>query len=142
MNIKTIFYIVIILVIIYPAFSVFLVDQAMQNGNETEIKRAISAYQLSIWISWLIFAILAIYYKWTTEENIFFYTTYGFLILGFSIYGYYIQKMVNLLNVETGFRDNYTFGVFTAIQNLAVAGLLTGFLQAAVWWFTRRWHRR
>lgn len=85
---------------------------------------------------------VAIYYKWITQSNFFFYFIYGFLIVAFIIYGFLMQEMVNTFDITSGFRDNYTQGVIVVLVNLVVAGALTGFLQAGVWWFTRRWHRR
>ena len=99
-------------------------------------------FQRSIWISWLILVSLAIYYKWTRKRNLLFYLTYAFLFVAFAVFGIYVQKLVNVFEVPSNFEDSYTLGVFSAFQNILVSGVLTGFLQAAVWWFTRRWHRR
>ncbi len=143
MDKKIVTLIVICFGILYPAISVYLLHQSMNSISEAEnFESNISAYQLSVWLSWVVLVILAIYYKWTTEKNVLFNVTYAFLLFGFGIYGYYVQEMVNMFQLDSGFTDNYSFGVFTALSNLAVAGILTGFLQASVWWFTRRWHRR
>lgn len=131
------------LILLYPVISLFLLHRAVDGQSSGEIvEQLLSSYQLSIWLSWLIMVIIAIYTKWKTEQNYFFYYTYIFLFLGFAVFGYYFQKMVLEFELNTPFRDNYTMGVFAGLRNLVVAGLLTGFLQAAVWWFTRRWHRR
>lgn len=143
MNKEVILGLVFFLIIFYPAVSAFNLHQAIYTQDSAEIiEQQLSAYQLSIWLSWLVMVIASIYHKWTTERNNFFYFTYIFLLIGFGIFGFYFQKMVNLFDIETSFQDKYTLGVFAALRNLAVAGILTAFLQAAVWWFTRRWHRR
>lgn len=142
MNKKAIFILIFLLILFYPAISAFQLHQTTNSQGSAEIEQQLSAYQLSIWLSWLVMVIISIYYKWTTERNDFFYFTYVFLLVGFGIYGFYFQKTVNILEIESPFHDNYTLGVFAALRNLAVAGVLTGFLQAAVWWFTRRWHRK
>lgn len=143
MNKKIIFSLVFLLIVLYPAITAFELFQVINSqGSEEMIEQQLSAYQLSIWLSWVGMVIISIYYKWTTERNDFFYFTYVFLLVGFGIYGFYFQKTINILELESPFQDNYTLGVFAALRNLAVAGILTGFLQAAVWWFTRRWHRR
>lgn len=143
MNKKIIFGLLFFLLLLYPAISVFQLHQTIQDQNSAKmIDQQLMAYQLSIWLSWLIMVIISIYYKWTTKRNDFFYFIYFFLLVGFGIFGFYFQKSVTILEIETSFRDNYTLGVFATLQNFAAAGILTGFLQAAVWWFTRRWHRR
>lgn len=86
-------------------------------------------------------AFLAIYYKWTEKDNLFFKLTYFFLILGFGTFGYFTQKAVNLFESSSRFSDSYTLGVFTALQHLAVGVVFTIFLQIAVRIFQTKWHR-
>lgn len=134
---------ILLLLALYPTIQAFLVMQSLELGQVLErVEYSILSYQISIWLTWTVFVIIAVYYKWTTESNFFFIFTYAFLLLSFSFFGYFIQEMVNFFELPSNFEDNYTLGVFTAIQNFAVAALLTAFLQAAVWWFTRRWHRK
>lgn len=117
--------------------------QSLEAGYRVDrVEDSILSYQLSIWLTWLVFVIIAVFYKWTTEKNFFFILTYAFLLLSFGFFGYFVQALVNSFELPSTFEDDYTLGVFTALQNFAVAALLTAFLQAAVWWFTRRWHRR
>lgn len=128
---------------LYPAIRAYLVMQSLGAGYMVDrVEDSILSYQLSIWLTWIVFVIIAVFYKWTTEKNFFFILTYVFLLLSFGFFGYFVQVMVNSFELQSTFEDNYTLGVFTAIQNFAVAAILTAFLQAAVWWFTRRWHRR
>lgn len=130
------------LLLLYPVFSLFQLDQGVTARAELEIVEGrLLRYQISIWIGWIFMAAISIYYKWTHKRNLFFMLTYGFLFLGFMVYGIYIQKIVNLFGLPSRFEDSYTFGVFTAVQHILVSSILTGFLQAGVWWFTRRWHR-
>ena len=140
---KTILIILFILLLFYPIYSVFVVEEVMSSGSSIrDAENALVGYQRSIWISWIILVSMAVYYKWIKKKNIIFYITYAFLFVAFAVYGIYVQKLVSDYNVPSNFNDFYTLGVFTALQNILASAILTGFLQAAVWWFTRRWHRR
>lgn len=134
---------ILVILCFYPAISAFNAGEIL--NIETRVPRveaSIASYYLSIWLSWLVMACVAIYYKWISGKNFFFYFIYGYLIVAFIIYGFLYQEMLVTFEITSGFRDNYTQGVLTAFINLIVAAALTGFLQAGVWWFTRRWHRR
>lgn len=131
-----------IFTLLYPALMLFKAEEILRVSPMLETKNEILNYQISIWISWLVFASLAVYHKWTEKSNFFFYFTYGFIIIGFTVYGFLYQRFIVGYELPSPFGDKYTLGVFVAIQNIMVSGILTGFLQAAVWWFTRRWHRR
>lgn len=139
---KKMLIIILLLIIIYPIFSFVLLEQTLSDEPSLEAAQdQIYNFRLSIWISWLVFAVVSVYYKWTREENLFFNITYIFLLIAFSFFGYSIQNMVNIFDLPTRFDDNYSLGVFTAIQNLFAPAVLTIFLQLAVWWFTRKFHR-
>lgn len=133
---------VVVFAMIYPAFMLVHALGSMVAAQADRVQADISGYLLSVWIVWLISTIIAIYYKWSRKEDVFFYVTYVFLVLGFSLYGYLVQDFVNTYGVDDGFRDDHTLGVLTALEQIGMAAVLTGMLQAAVWWFTRRWHRR
>lgn len=109
--------------------------------EERAVIRSITAYQISIWIVWVMAVSLSVYYKWKVKQNLFFYITYGFLLLGFAIFGFFTQKAVNLYDLPSRFEDSYSLGVFTALQQVAIAGILTFFIQFSVWIFETKWHR-
>lgn len=134
---------ILIVLLLYPILSVYRLEMVFGNGADPElVSQRLTGYQISIWLSWVVMISVAIFYKWTTGKNSFFYFLYFFLFLAFAVFGYYSQEIINIFGLQSGFKDNYTFGVFAAITNFVVAALLTAFLQASVWWFTRRWHRR
>lgn len=133
---------VILFSMIYPAFMLVHAVGSMVPAQADGAQEDISGFLLSVWIVWLISTGIAIYHKWSQKEDVFFYVTYVILVLGFSVYGYLVQDFVNTYGLDDGFRDDYTLGVLTALEQIAMAAVLTGMLQAAVWWFTRRWHRR
>lgn len=143
MNKKLLFLIIFLVLILYPVYTLVHLEQVRtEYGGMKLFQEGLNHYQISIWVVWLFMVALAIYYKWTSEKNIFFHTIYGFLLVAYLIYGWYLQQMVTYYGIETGFRDDYTLVVFKTIQSFAISAILTAFLQAAVWWFTRRWHRR
>lgn len=139
---KVVIRFLIILSLVYPAWMLFRADEILGEPVLQESENEILNYQISIWISWVVLACLAIYYKWTEQKNTFFNFTYGFVIVAFALYGYLYQSYVTAYDLPSSFSDNYTLGVLIALQSIVVSGILTAILQAAVWWFTRRWHRR
>ena len=129
-------------VLIYPVFTLF---DAVGKISGTELQEALDAiknYQVSIWISWLVLVSASVYFKWSKKKNFFFFFTYAFLVVAFGFLGYLSQEVVNAFDLPNKYRDNYSFGVLHAVQHIISSVVLTAFLQAAVWWFTRRWHRR
>ncbi|WP_029036780.1 hypothetical protein [Salinimicrobium xinjiangense] len=140
---KTVLVIIFLLLLVYPLYSVFQLEQVITDGGlAKEAQAELNDLQRSLWISWIILVSIAVYYKWTFKRNLVFYLTYAFLFVAFAVFGIYVQRLVSVYNIPSSFEDSYTLGVFSAFQNIVVSGVLTGFLQAAVWWFTRRWHRR
>src|SRR6056297_678410 len=121
----------VILVLVYPALMLFLADENLNVSDLQDTENGILNYQISVWISWIVLASIAVYYKWTEKKNFFFYFTYGFIILAFSIYGFLYQSFITGYNLPSPFSDTYTSGVLVAFQNIFVSGILTGILQAA-----------
>lgn len=143
MNKKSILLIISGLVLLYPVFSVFYLKQILEDSADIILtQHRLRNFQISVWLSWVILVSIAVYFKWTRANNLFFYFTYVFLLIFFGVFGYYAQMTANHLDAPTGFKNNYTFGVLIALQNFVVAIGFTAILQACVWWFTRRWHRR
>ncbi len=132
----------VLVVLVYPAYMLFRAANSLDIGELQTTRAGILNYQVSIWLSWILLVTVAIYYKWTGKRNSFFYFTYGFLLVAFAVFGYLNQTLVNVHDLPSPFKDGYTFGVLLFLQNLVVSSILTGSLQAGVWWFTRRWHRR
>ena len=140
---KPVLLVLFLIILAYPLISIFQLEQTMSEANNGgAAHQSLINYQVSIWVSWLVLVFLSIHEKWTKKRNWFFYLTYGFIIVAFSIFGYYTQEIINNFDLPSRFEDNYTHGVFTAIINIITSGILTVLLQVGVWWFTRRWHRR
>lgn len=132
-----------LVILVYPVYKA--IDAGLILFGEEEevaaVTQSITAFQLSIWILWVILVSISVYFKWIAKRNLFFYITYGLIILGFGLYGFYTQKAVNLYDLPSRFEDRYTLGVFMALQQVAVAGILTFFIQFSVWIFKSKWHR-
>ena len=139
---KNFFRIIVVLLLLYPAFCLFNATEALGSTGRLQAEMEINSYQLSLWIVWVVLVSISIFHKWNRKQNFFFHFTYAFLIVGFGIYGYLNQSLVLIYELESVFTDSYTFGILTALQGIITAVVLTAFLQAGVWWFTRRWHRR
>lgn len=139
---KSILRIVALLSLIYPVFALFGATETLGEGTVREAENAIISYQVSIWLCWIVLTIVAVYFKWTQKKNFFFFFTYGYIIIAFGLFGYLSQDLILTYDLPSRFEDRYTFAVLTALQYIIMAAVLTGFLQAGVWWFTRRWHRR
>lgn len=143
MNKKILFLILFGFLLIYPGYSLIQVEQ-VNSGYAVleEFQRSLTNFQISILVSWVFMIGIAIYYKWTREKNIFFFLIYIYLIISNIFFGIYFGEMVTNYRIPTTFEDDYTIGVLKGLQNFAVSAVLTALIQAAVWWFTRRWHRR
>lgn len=140
---KHLLLLIFIFLLFYPLYRVYqILDLFTSAQNPGEIRANITGYQLSIWLSWVGMMVVSVYYKWIQKNNFFFILTYFFLVLAFGAFGYFTQHALNLLGGSSRFSDSYTLGVFTALQHLAIAGILTVFLQIAVRLFQTKWHRR
>lgn len=143
MNRKIILLGILIISLLIPGLYILNLENVFVIGSTPEeVERAISGYRLRVWLSWVVMIIVAVYYKWTTGSNIFFKMIYFLIILAFGIEGIYIQRMVNMFDVTTTFQDSYSYGVLVTLMNILMAAFMTAFLQAGVWWFTRKWHRK
>lgn len=142
METKNVLRFITVLVLLYPAFTLFNATEAIGTMGVEEAGREVNNYQISLWITWIVLVSVAVFHRWTRQQNFFFQFTYAFVIVGFGIYGYLGQSLQLAYELPNRFTDSYTFGVLTALQGIVTAVVLTIFLQAGVWWFTRRWHRR
>lgn len=143
MDKQKLYIIITALGLLYPIIALFNLAGSFSEAAQAEtVGRALQGYLASVWIVWVVVTVLAINYKWTTGRNLFFVVVYGIILVGFMIYGYYPQRLVSVFDLPNTFEDNHSYGIFAFLQNTVSAGILTGLLQAGVWWFTRRWHRR
>lgn len=131
-----------LVILLYPVFTLFNAVGSLNDVELQEARDSVLHYQISIWVSWLVLVSASVYFKWTKKKNFFFFFTYAFLVVAFGFLGYLGQELVTNYDLPNKFRDDYSFGVLHALQHIISSVVLTAFLQSAVWWFTRRWHRR
>lgn len=139
---KQVLWLMAILILFYPAYALFQATNYLGPEDFKVAENKLVNFQISAWLTWIVLICISIYYKWSRRKNAFFFFTYAYLLIVFGIFGYLSQDLVMVYNLPNQFEDNHTFGFFIALQNILAAGVLTGFLQGAVWWFTRKWHRR
>lgn len=137
---KSIFLSVFLLITIYQIYFLFQLDETFDLGNLDSVEQNLSQFQLSIWLSWIIFMLIAVYYKWTRRINLFFTFTYIFLLIFFGIFAFYTYRYITEFYAISE-PVNVSFGVLLSLQNLFFSVMLTAFLQICTWWFTRRFHR-
>ena len=123
----------------YPVIRFILAAEAIE-GQEAVflVQSRILQYLISIWIIWLLFAGLAVYDKWTRRRDLLFYLTYQQLALGLIGIGYLIYRKQSVYEQVARANDPFVTALFASLPNLFVGAALTGLLQAAVWWFTRK----
>lgn|SRR5690606_363628 len=143
MNNRLILIGILVLSLLNPVLYLLHLESVFNNGSsQEEVVRTLAGYRLRVWLSWVIMIIVAIYYKWTTESNLFFKMIYFIMVLVFGVEGIYIQRLINRFDVVTNFQDPYTYGILMSIINIIMVAAITAFLQLGVWWFTRKWHRK
>ncbi|QED37083.1 hypothetical protein FK178_04875 [Antarcticibacterium arcticum] len=132
-----------VLVTLYPILSAYWMLCVLLNGETILIAdQKLSEYLLSIWLTWVVLVSMAIFYKWSSKGNFFFKFTNVFLLVSAVVFGFFLLEIAKLYETGSLIKDPLLFALLKTLQNFAVLFLLTFFLQAAVWWFTRKWHRQ
>lgn len=119
----------------------FRLDQSFSEIQDSKIiPVAIKNYHLSIWCGWILITFSAIYASWKKNTHLLFIIDYLIMITAFILLGYYMDKAVtyNLWTVGTSLQQGVFFMV---IKNIILICVMTGFIQASLWWFSKRWHR-
>lgn len=133
----------VVILILYPLFTLWGAFSALNLVNEAQlVEDRILNFQIAIWITWILITVLAIYYKWTRKKDLIFYLTYAYILAAFTILAFLIVRFYSLYDLKGQVTDPLSFGIISVLPNIFTAAVLTGLLQIAVWWFTRRWHRK
>jgi hypothetical protein len=106
-----------------------------------QVRLALRNYHISIWIAWVIVTSSATYYQWTQKKYIIFVLDYLLIILAFIFFRNYLS-----LGEEEGFwslGSSFKTGAnFTSMRNALVMIFMTAFVQAAIKFFSSKWHRK
>lgn len=123
-------------------FFLFRVEQALSATTTAEtVQKAIRNFQISIWIGWLLITVPAIYFRWKYAKHILFIIDYLIVITAFILLGVYINRgaELELWSLADSFKGNITFMI---LRNILLICGMTAFVHAAIWWFSKRWHRK
>ncbi|PKD20370.1 hypothetical protein APR41_13910 [Salegentibacter salinarum] len=124
------------------ALFLFKLEQAFSATPTAEAaQQALQNFQISIWCGWLLITGPAIYFRWKAGNHILFIIDYLIAVTAFIIFGVYVNRgaELELWSLGDSFRGNVTFLV---IRNILLICGMTAFIHAAIWWFSKRWHRR
>ncbi|MDT0643924.1 hypothetical protein RM553_13885 [Zunongwangia sp. F363] len=134
-----IFLIILLVLLCYPVYSII----KLQSADADNFIQSFQSSLLSFWGVWIIMVSFAVYWKWTRQENILFYITYGYLLLAVVVLLLLVQDTPVGVEDNIGPAGEYPLmNNFLVLQHFLGMAFLTAFLQICVWWFTRRWHRR
>lgn len=111
------------------------------NVNTEETLQALKNYQISIWCGWLLITGAGIYLRWTKGVHSIFIINYISVFIAFLLFGYYLNLGVerNLWDIQSVFSEKL---LFIVLKNILLICGMTAFVHAAIWWFSKRWHRR
>ena len=118
------------------AFFLFKLQEAFSIDHNTEgVEEALQNYHISIWCAWILITIPAIYLRWKYKLHHLFIFNYFFIALSYLLLGYYLDQGINdeLLKISV---FHITF------QYVLVISVITAFIHIAIWWFSKKWHRR
>ncbi|MBZ9631290.1 hypothetical protein LB465_10915 [Salegentibacter sp. LM13S] len=124
------------------AFFLFKLEQAFSEIETAQVvQQAIQNFQISIWIGWILITGPAIYLRWKYGNQLLFIINYLTVITAFIFLGFYVNRgaELELWSLGDSFRENV---IFMVIMNILLICGMTAFVQAAIWWFSKKWHRR
>ncbi|SHG50198.1 hypothetical protein SAMN05444483_11414 [Salegentibacter echinorum] len=122
-------------------FLIILHSSFSGNGDSEQTLQALKHYQISIWCGWLLLTGASTYLRWTKGIHTLFIITYTSAFIAFLFFGYYLNLGVerNLWDIPNVY-DKKLF--FVILKNILLICGMTAFVHAAIWWFSKRWHRR
>ncbi|HET8736345.1 MAG TPA: hypothetical protein VFM69_07085 [Pricia sp.] len=106
------------------------------------LKLGLTHYLISIWGTWILTVSIAIYYKWTEKKNFFFYMNYSYLVIAFAFFVHYNSQWLHNADLSSQPYGEDMLNLIATAKHLVPILFSTGYLQASVWWFERKWHRR
>ncbi|WP_276165409.1 hypothetical protein [Zobellia alginiliquefaciens] len=138
---ESILSLVFVLLLGIPIFILIDLGTAVDTGNWEELERGLVNYLISIWSVWILTVSIAVYYKWTEKNNLYFFMNYSYLIVAFGFFIHYNATLLNNIELPQSYASNRLTFIRTA-KHLMPILFATGYLQASVWWFSKKWHRK
>lgn len=118
------------------------VEQTFSELKSTEdVRLTIRNFQISIWCAWVLITSSATYYQWTQKKYILFVLDYLIVIVAFIFLRHYLYtgEAEGLWKLA----DSVIKGTdYLTIRNTLVICFMTAFVQAAIWLFSSKWHRK
>lgn len=118
------------------------VEQAFSElKSAEEVRLSVRNFQISIWCAWVLMTSSATYYQWTKKKYSLFVLDYIIVIVAFIFLRHYLNlgEEKNLWS----FGDTFMKGSnYITLRNALLICFMTAFVQAAIWLFSSKWHRK
>ncbi|WP_127844343.1 hypothetical protein [Psychroflexus aestuariivivens] len=122
-------------------FLISLENAFSEIKSSEDVQNALRNYHISIWCGWVIITSSATYFQWTQKKYSIFVFDYLIIILAFIFFRHYL----NLGEEEDlwSFGDSFKMSSnYMSMQKALLMIFMTAFVQAAIWLFSSKWHRR
>lgn len=118
------------------------VEQAFSELKSAEdVRLSVRNFQISIWCAWVLITSSATYYQWTQKKYILFVLDYLIVIIAFIFLRHYLnfgeEEGLWKLGGSIIKGTNYL-----TMRNTLLICFMTAFVQAALWLFSSKWHRK
>lgn len=106
-----------------------------------DLRLSVRNFQISIWCGWVLMTSAATYYQWTQKEYTLFIVDYLTVLISFVFLRYYLGlgEEKNLWTLGDTFK---TGANYMTMRNALLMFFMTAFVQAAIWLFSSKWHRK
>lgn len=139
---KSILFLVFVILMVFPMYFIVLIGEDVRTGNWEMLQPRLVFYLMSIWGAWIFTISIAVYYKWTEKKNLFFYLNYALILLTMGFFMIFNAKLLDHIHTESQIQDKGMLNLIRTGQHLVPLVLATIYLQASVWWFRKKWHRK
>jgi len=139
---KLILCLVFSIFMVFPMYFIMLIGEDIRTGNWEVLQSRLVYYLMSIWGTWIFTISIAVYYKWTEKKHLFFYLNHAFILLTMVFFMTFNAKLLDHIHNSSQTQDKEMLNLMRTGQHLALLVFATIYLQASVWWFRKKWHRK
>ena len=139
---KSILFLVFSIFMVFPVYFIVLIGEDIRTGNWELLQPRLVYYLMSIWGTWIFTISIAVYHKWMEKKNLFFYLNYAFILLTMVFFMTFNAKLLDHIHNSSQTQDKEMLNLMRTGQHLVPLVLATIYLQASVWWFRKKWHRK